>query len=253
MAVDFNPVLDISVEAVEDLSSYQYQFVKIGTDGKAALLDTALDTPAGVLQNTPVAGEAATIRTLGISKMVANAALDEGTVIKPEFVSVSDCGQAAAAVADKNLACGIVTDASGADGNICSVLLAINSSLAGPQVKKTVVTTVTTADAVTYTAAQLLGGLIKRDPNGAVRSDVFPLAADIIAAIPNAQIGDSFDCTIINDGNGSSETITMTNGGTGGCTLVGTMTIAQTYLKTFKVLVTSATAVSIYAIGEAVA
>jgi hypothetical protein len=253
MSFDFNPVLDIAVEAAEDLSSYQYQFVKIDTSGKAALLDTALDIPVGVLQNTPVAGEGATIRTLGISKMVANAALDEGTIIKPEFVSVSDCGQAAAAAGDKQLACGIVIDASGADGNVCAVLLAIGAGIAGPLVQKAAVATVTTADVVTYTPAQLLGGLIKRDPNGAVRSDVFPLAADIIAAIPNAQIGDSFDVTIINDGNGSSETITMTNGGTGGCTLVGTMTIAQTYLKTFKVLVTSATAVSIYNIGEAVA
>jgi len=249
MAVDFNPVLDISVEAVEDLSSYQYQFVKIGTDGKAALLDTALDIPAGVIQNTPVAGEAATIRTLGISKMVANAALDEGTVIKPEFVSVSDCGQASAAVADKHLACGIVTDASGADGNMCSVLLALNSGIAGPQVKKTVVTTEATADDVTYTAAELLGGLILRDCAGGARADLFPTAATIIAAIPNCQVGDSFDVVIRNTAD-SSETITMTTNT--GLTLSGTMTIAQSNSKIFRVLVTAATTVTIYSIGTLV-
>jgi len=247
MSFDFNPVLDIAVEAAEDLSSYQYQFVKIDTSGKAALLDTALDIPAGVLQNTPVAGEGATIRTLGISKLVANAALDEGTIIKPEFVSVSDCGQAAAAGADKNLACGMVIDASGADGNLCAVLLAIGAGIAGPQTEKTVVTTVTTADVVTYTAAQLLGGLILRDPNGAIRSDVFPTAALIIAAIPNAQIGDSFEFTIQNDG-ATTEIITMT-AGAGGATLLGTMTIDYLYQRRFKAVVTSATAVSIYSLG----
>ena len=246
MAIEFKPVNDISVEAAEDLSSYQYQFVKVNTSGKAALLDTALEIPAGVLQNAPVAGEAACIRTLGVSKVAANAALDEGTLIKPEFVSVSDCGSAADAAGDTHLACGVVIDASSADGDLCSVQLFIGANAAGPLVKKTTVTTDTTADAVTYTAAEILGGLIKRDPNGGDRADLFPTAATIIAAIPNAQTGDSFEFVIQNDAN-ASETITMTTNT--GLTLSGTMTIAQNNAKRFKAVVTAATTVTIYSLG----
>ncbi|NBS65096.1 MAG: hypothetical protein EBT33_12220, partial [Betaproteobacteria bacterium] len=51
------------------------------------------------------------------------------------------------------------------------------------------VTTEATAAAVTYTAAQLKGGLILRNTNGAGRADLFPTAASIVAALPSAFVG----------------------------------------------------------------
>lgn len=71
-----------------------------------------------------------------------------------------------------------------------------------------------TAGPRTYTAAEILGGTIVRDPNGAGRSDVLPTAALLVAAIPGATIGDIIRCTIVN-GADAAETITV-GAGAGG-------------------------------------
>lgn len=76
-------------------------------------------------------------------------------------------------------------------------------------------TSINTAGAATLTAAQLLGGIIVRDPNGAGRTDTLDTAANIVAAIPNAAVGDIFDCLIIN-GADAAETITLAAGAGGG-------------------------------------
>jgi len=119
----------------------------------------------------------------------------------------------------------------------------------GNVIKKTVVTTDTTAGASTYTAAALLGGLIRRDCAGTGRSDVTPTAVHIIAAILDAKIGDSFEF-IVDNISDAAETITITAGT--GVTLTGVMTIAQHYAKRFLAVVTSATTVTIYCIGYSV-
>ena len=85
MAYQSSPVLDFSFKAAEDLSSYQYHFVKIDTSGQARLLNSAVELPDGVLQNAPASGEEATVRMLGISKVVVNAGLDQGVFVKPEY------------------------------------------------------------------------------------------------------------------------------------------------------------------------
>jgi len=123
MAFQSSPVLDFSFKAAEDLSSYQYHFVKVDTNGYIRLLDSNTELPDGVLQNAPALGEEATVRMLGISKVVASAALDEGTFIKPEYVSGTDCGKAADASAGLGMTCGRVIGASGAEDDLCSVFL----------------------------------------------------------------------------------------------------------------------------------
>jgi hypothetical protein len=102
---------------------------------------------------------------------------------------------------------------------------------------------------LTYTAAQLLGGLILRDPNGGARSDVTPDATDIIAAMAQAGAGNSFEFAIRNTAD-AAETITVTAGA--GVTLSGTMTIAQNNSKRFLCVVTGATTVTIYSLGTVV-
>lgn len=111
------------------------------------------------------------------------------------------------------------------------------------------VTTKTTASAVTYTAAEFLGGLILRDPNGAGRSDVTPTAALLIAAMPGVAVGNSFRFVIRNTAD-AAETITLTAGSN--VTLSGTMTIAQNNSKEFLAVVTSTSAVTIYSLGTVV-
>jgi hypothetical protein len=100
----------------------------------------------------------------------------------------------------------------------------------------TTVTTEATAAAVTYTAAQLKGGLIFRNTSGAGRSDLFPTAANIVAALPGAFVGQTFEVTIRNTA-GAAETITMTTNT--GLTLTGTMTIAQLNQRSFWVRLTN--------------
>jgi hypothetical protein len=114
---------------------------------------------------------------------------------------------------------------------------------------KVVVTTDATAAALTYTAAQLKGGLILRDPAGAGRSDVTPTAALLLASIPGAKAGDSFEFTIRNTAD-AAETITVTAGT--GATLSGTMTIAQNNSKRFRVVIDSLTAYTVYSLGTIV-
>jgi hypothetical protein len=113
--------------------------------------------------------------------------------------------------------------------------------------------TVTTAAAVTYTAAQVLAGMILRDPAGAGRADLFPTAAQLVAGLAGAAVGTTFDCIIRNDASGAF-TLTMTTNT--GLTLSGTMTIAQSNMKIFKIRFTNVTpgseAVTIYSLGTAV-
>lgn len=114
-----------------------------------------------------------------------------------------------------------------------------------------------TAGVVTYTAAQVLGGFILRDPNGAARADVTPTAALLLAAIKGAgrvpPNGSSFFFTIRNTAD-AAETITVTAGT--GITLSGTMTIAQSNSKDFLAVLTDNrdgnAAFTIYSLGTSV-
>ena len=116
-------------------------------------------------------------------------------------------------------------------------------------VENKAVTTLTTAGVVAYTAAQIIGGLILRDPNGAGRADTVPTAANLIAALNKPTVGASFEFTIRNTANGA-ETITVTTAT--GATLSGTMTIEQNNSKRFMVVLTSPTTYTLYSLGTVV-
>lgn len=120
----------------------------------------------------------------------------------------------------------------------------------------TTVSTITTADNETLTAAQLLGGLILRDPAGGARTDTTDTAALIVAAvkaISPVNNGASFEFTIRNTAD-AAETITVA-GGTG-VTTSGTMTIAQNNTKRFLLVLDDVTASSeaatLYSLGTVV-
>lgn len=100
----------------------------------------------------------------------------------------------------------------------------------------------TTASALTLTAAQILSGFVRHDPSGGAATDTLPTAALLIAAIPNAAVGTKFEFVLQNDAD-AAETITVA-AGTGG-TLAGTATIAQNNSKRFLVEITNITAGSL--------
>ena len=115
----------------------------------------------------------------------------------------------------------------------------------------TVVTTDATAAAATYNAAELIGGLILRDPAGADRTDTISTAALLVAAMPGAIVGSSFRVTVRNTAD-AAETITVAAGT--GITLSGTATIAQNNTKEFLIVLTNVTsgseAATMYSIGS---
>ncbi|MFZ7126406.1 MAG: capsid cement protein [Desulfobacterales bacterium] len=118
-----NPVLTLSFEAGEDLSSYQFHAVVLDDNDTVVLMDAADEVPIGVLQNAPESGETAEVAVLGVAKTKANGALTVGSPVKAEFVSVTDCGKADAADTDGDICIGHVVFAAGAEDDIASVLL----------------------------------------------------------------------------------------------------------------------------------
>lgn len=97
-------------------------------------------------------------------------------------------------------------------------------------------TATATADTATLTVAQLLTHIIDGTPTGAANYTL-PTAANLVAGITNAKVGDSFEF-IINNKSGGANTITVL---AGGATLRGTATIAQNVCRKFVVLITNVT------------
>lgn len=118
-------------------------------------------------------------------------------------------------------------------------------------IDNTQVSTITTAAAVTFTPAQLLGNMILRDPNGAGRADLLPTAQALYDALeqPVKIAGLSFKFTIRNTAD-AAETITLTPNT--GATISGTATIAQSNSKEFMIVFTSPTAYVCYSLGTVV-
>lgn len=72
-----------------------------------------------------------------------------------------------------------------------------------------------TVGAQVYTAADVLGGIIVRDTNGASRTDTLPTAALLVAALPGVRVGDVVRVQVIN-GADAAEVLTINAGAGGG-------------------------------------
>ena len=107
---------------------------------------------------------------------------------------------------------------------------------------------ISTAGAGTLTASALLSGLIMRTgPTGAY-DDTTDTAANILAAMGQPNIGDSFDFYHVN---GVAYAATIVAGT--GVTLAGTTANAASKVRVYRCTVTSSTTVTITGIGEMVA
>lgn len=103
-------------------------------------------------------------------------------------------------------------------------------------VAKTYTTDATIGDIV-YTAAQVYGGVFLRDPAGGARSDTMPTAAALVAAIPNAAVGDTFEFVLVNTAD-AAEVITV--GAGAGMTLVpASVTPTQNEITRFLIRLTN--------------
>lgn len=97
--------LDFTFTANADLDSYQYHFVTASGTAPGVNISTGASNPhpTGVLQNDPRSGEAATVRIVGVTKLVVDtdAAIGYGDYIKSSGCGrgVVDTGSYAAAIA----------------------------------------------------------------------------------------------------------------------------------------------------------
>ena len=115
----------ITLEAAADLSAKQYYFVAVDSNGKAAL--TGDDgNPIGVLQNTPAAGEAASICTAGVTKCYVGTESGIGT-----GYNIGCDSNSAAKVSDTgSYRLGVSLEDPTANGDIISILFQKNGKQA---------------------------------------------------------------------------------------------------------------------------
>lgn len=79
------PILDLTFIAAEDLSSYQYYLVEMGsTEGTVQRHTTDDVYPIGILRNKPTSGQTAVVRLLGVTE----AAVKTGGVAYGALVGV---------------------------------------------------------------------------------------------------------------------------------------------------------------------
>lgn len=89
------PGFKVTREAAADLSTKQYHFVKLDSNGRVAAVTAITDRPFGILQNKPNAlGIAAEIMVDGWSQMVGGA-----NVAKGDMLGTNNAGRGVAIVA----------------------------------------------------------------------------------------------------------------------------------------------------------
>lgn len=125
------------------------------------------------------------------------------------------------------------------------------STLAYPTVTPTVNAV---AAAVTFTAAELLSGIVLRDTLSSARADLLPTAANLVAAINGCQVGTSFRTLIRNTSAGAgSITLTVNTG----ATISGTAVVVFQQQKELQIVITNVTpgseAYVAYSMGVSVA
>ncbi len=103
--------------------------------------------------------------------------------------------------------------------------------------EKFAVTIETTEGDVTYTAAEMLGGTIARNGGGANRTDTTATAADLVAAMPHAEVGRLVEVIIVN--NGSTHNITLNEGV--GVNIQGSKVITPKQIQKYAAIILNAT------------
>lgn len=104
-----------TLAAAADLSTHQFKFIVVDTNGEAALAGAGVDAD-GVLQNEPEAGQAATVTTDGVTKAVVGA----GGVTAADLLETDATGQVITLAAGETVGRALET---GAAGDVISILL----------------------------------------------------------------------------------------------------------------------------------
>jgi hypothetical protein len=116
-------VLDYSFPNSADLSTKQYNFVKMVSDGTVDVCSGVTDVAFGVLQNAPSANQVAQVRLYGISMVKTGMALSAGTPVSP-----AGSATAVSAIATSYVA-GVMTCGTANSGEIGSILVTNSGTL----------------------------------------------------------------------------------------------------------------------------
>jgi len=122
MAIEGNLQIIPGLVAGEDLSAYQYHFVKLSADFTVVHCDGATDCPIGILQDAPKDKQAASVAYAGISKLKMGATATIGQRIGTDNASLGV--PYAEGTGTTNYLCGRILEAATATNDIRSVLLA---------------------------------------------------------------------------------------------------------------------------------
>lgn len=122
MASESAWILDLDYSSHSDNHANQFKAMKLLSTSDCDLVADDADTPIGILQNKPTAGQAASIRILGVSKMVVDGS---GTAIAfGDPIGINDAAIGIkTTVADSPLV-GYAQGASSAANDVIAVLLA---------------------------------------------------------------------------------------------------------------------------------
>lgn len=117
-------IFDHGFAAGEDLSNDQFKLMKLSADRTVIKTAAATDQVLGILQNNPKSGEQASVRLIGISKVVASAALAVNDLIGASATA----GQAAKKTPNVGITeefyCGVIIgDAVSAAGSIATAFI----------------------------------------------------------------------------------------------------------------------------------
>lgn len=115
---------------------------------------------------------------------------------------------------------------------------------------KLTVTVLTSGDAYTMTAAQMLSGLISDTSATKGIAATLPSVASVVALIGGYVAGTAFYLDYSNPGN---QTVTITKDSGSQWTLSGTMTIATTTHRRLLCVINSAITGTVYSLGDAAA
>lgn len=122
MAYESNAyALKITLVAGADLSSAQYKFVKLDSNGAAVVCSAVTDVPVGVLQNNPPSGSEAEVLVIGGTKILAGGTCEIGATI-----GTTTAGKAATYAAGTDTTkyiVGTVLVATAGDGQIGTALI----------------------------------------------------------------------------------------------------------------------------------
>jgi len=115
------PGRTITLEAAADLSASQFHFVGVNSAGKAALaiLSTGTGDVLGILQNKPIAGQAASIMIDGVSKVVSQGS----TLAAGDLVGNSTSAKANVVAAGDMIRGTILYGSSGSTGRVLTMVL----------------------------------------------------------------------------------------------------------------------------------